>query len=557
MGDSGLGVFENDAESFIAHTVNEDGRFFVAHAEERASTAGPKGPKYHVLVDRLRGTAIRFHWDLDMWAVPNGDGYGVVDLPGHGPWVLRFDGELVELVAPGRGGSYHPASQLFSPDGGATYFGGTGVLRVDLASGGSATLGDHQGRLEEIDDGFLMVGDRGGPEARVQRYTWADDLVEEWTIPAESLGDHAGGFATFSPASEWLVRSGRQFWDLETSSGIGGFEDWNAVVFADARTGTDLFRVHGASKCGGGWLADGTGLVVSTTVGMAILRPDELRLEFLADPVPLGEAALPEPSSIWYQEPQAHPSPSDPRLFLGEGYVFSTDGTVLAQVARGSWTSDGSEVYRSSVWHGAGDGCGGYYGPPTGGLAPRFEEAPFSDVIRLRPAVPGAALFAFPTAESAVLALVDDDVLLTVVNAEEPDEPPHWCIASELCSIAPSPDGQRIAYFEHAGGDRWLGVARADGSEARRLAEARPLHDAVPPVWSPDGATIYIERGPPPETDGIGGDTDILAVDATTGAVRVLVDSDGYDAGPRVSADGSTIVYMHAPAVGVAGLCCA
>ena len=112
--------------------------------------------------------------------------------------------------------------------------------------------------------------------------------------------------------------------------------------------------------------------------------------------------------------------------------------------------------------------------------------------------------------------------------------------------LALSPDGAQIAYFEHdPGGARWLGVARPDGSEARRLTEVRPLHDPVPPAWSPDSQTLYVERGPPPGTDGIGGDTDILAVDVDSGAARLLVDSHGYDAGPQVSPDGTTLVYMH------------
>ena len=90
-----------------------------------------------------------------------------------------------------------------------------------------------------------------------------------------------------------------------------------------------------------------------------------------------------------------------------------------------------------------------------------------------------------------------------------------------------------------------------DGSEARRLAEARPVHDPVPPVWSPDGATIYVEQGPPPGTDGMGGDIDIVAVSVATGEARLLVDTDWFDGGPQVSPDGSMVVYIHQnPAAG-------
>lgn len=78
--------------------------------------------------------------------------------------------------------------------------------------------------------------------------------------------------------------------------------------------------------------------------------------------------------------------------------------------------------------------------------------------------------------------------------------------------VAPSPDGTQLAYFEVASDGYWLGIARSDGSEARRLAETRQVHTPVPPVWTPDAGTIYVERGPPAGANGIGGDTDILAV---------------------------------------------
>jgi len=112
--------------------------------------------------------------------------------------------------------------------------------------------------------------------------------------------------------------------------------------------------------------------------------------------------------------------------------------------------------------------------------------------------------------------------------------------------LVPSPDGAFVAYFEHEGDQRWLGIARIDGTDVRRLAETRPLHDPVPPVWSPDGSTIYVEQGTPPGTIGIGGDTGILAVDVATGDARVLVEAEGFSGGPQVSPDGSMIAYMHA-----------
>ena len=110
-------------------------------------------------------------------------------------------------------------------------------------------------------------------------------------------------------------------------------------------------------------------------------------------------------------------------------------------------------------------------------------------------------------------------------------------------SSLPSPDGEFVAYFEHERGERWLGVARMDGSEARRVAEVRPLHDPVPPVWSPDGSTIFAEHGPEAEAGSQGLPIEILAVDVDTGATRVVVDSTTGGSSPAVSADGSTLAF--------------
>lgn len=119
-------------------------------------------------------------------------------------------------------------------------------------------------------------------------------------------------------------------------------------------------------------------------------------------------------------------------------------------------------------------------------------------------------------------------------------------LPQNVVEIAPSPEGARLAYFEHAtDGRRWLGVANIDGTQPRRLAEARPVHDPVPPVWSPDGRTIYVEHGS--TIEGIGGPTAILAVDATSGEVRVLVDNETSGYGHAVSPDGTTVAFSSDP----------
>ena len=136
---------------------------------------------------------------------------------------------------------------------------------------------------------------------------------------------------------------------------------------------------------------------------------------------------------------------------------------------------------------------------------------------------------------------------------------PGWCVIdpSEGTStslaglppfatfVTPSPSGALLAYYEHDTNRQWLAVAAIDGTSPRRLIELRPVHDLVPPAWSPDETTIYVERGPPEDAGGIGGDIDILAVDLASGAATLLVDTDFFAGGPQPSPDGSTVAYMY------------
>ena len=62
-----------------------------------------------------------------------------------------------------------------------------------------------------------------------------------------------------------------------------------------------------------------------------------------------------------------------------------------------------------------------------------------------------------------------------------------------------SPDGERIAFVSDRTGEESIWVARADGSDPRRLSLGKD-DIWVSPEWSPDGKAIYASRFLPSRT---------------------------------------------------------
>jgi len=95
-----------------------------------------------------------------------------------------------------------------------------------------------------------------------------------------------------------------------------------------------------------------------------------------------------------------------------------------------------------------------------------------------------------------------------------------------------SPDGRRLAFFQHRG----LFVVDRDGAERRAVAADLPyLRQAS---WSPDGQQLLIVAGHYQD------DFELYAADAGGGAISRLTENDRLEDGPVWAPDGSSIVFM-------------
>ena len=88
-----------------------------------------------------------------------------------------------------------------------------------------------------------------------------------------------------------------------------------------------------------------------------------------------------------------------------------------------------------------------------------------------------------------------------------------------------------------------LFVVAADGGAARQLTFGA-FDDGGPLSWTPDGRSIVFAAIRGPEADRQVMNSDVIAVDVASGALRTLTSRDGPDAKPLVSPDGSRIAWL-------------
>ena len=123
-----------------------------------------------------------------------------------------------------------------------------------------------------------------------------------------------------------------------------------------------------------------------------------------------------------------------------------------------------------------------------------------------------------------------------IANADG-SQPRRVLTAPSTDSVALSPNGQSIAFFQTGGGppgDLW--TVAASGGAARRLTfdEAVGGH----PVWMPDGRTIVFPSAR-------GGSVTLWQIRADGGSPQPLTFGAGSDIDPDISVDGRTLVYTN------------
>jgi Tol biopolymer transport system component len=108
-------------------------------------------------------------------------------------------------------------------------------------------------------------------------------------------------------------------------------------------------------------------------------------------------------------------------------------------------------------------------------------------------------------------------------------------------SLAPSPDGTRIAFAAQHDGVVQIATMGIDGTDLRWLTQytqdIRTLLISPTPAWSPDGSRIaYVDPN-----------GQIAAVDVDGSHQTELTSDPGVDQWPAWSPDGSTIAYSNSP----------
>ena len=106
-----------------------------------------------------------------------------------------------------------------------------------------------------------------------------------------------------------------------------------------------------------------------------------------------------------------------------------------------------------------------------------------------------------------------------------------------------SPDGSRLAYTLGLNDGSWqIATMAADGSDVQVLTSGPGIHEV--PTWSPDGRWLAYDYSPllpsDPEFH-----TTLWRIDADGTNPRLLGDPHGFDVEPRISPDGTSIVFQR------------
>jgi serine/threonine protein kinase len=228
--------------------------------------------------------------------------------------------------------------------------------------------------------------------------------------------------------------------------------------------------------------------------GFASLSPDARMVAFSS------ESAPETPDQIWVKN-------------LGQGDPIQiTFGDVRA--IRPTWSPQGDQIVFARP------GQGLWSIPPLGGQPRQLIDS------GRRPR--------FSTDGRRLVFLRGEDIW--IANADG-SQPRRVLTAPFVDSVALSPDGQSIAFFQTQGGppgDLW--TVAASGGAARRLTfdEAAGGH----PVWTPDGRTIVFPSAR-------AGSLTLWQIRADGGSPRPLTFGAGSDVDPDISADGTTLVYTN------------
>ncbi|MYD64399.1 MAG: hypothetical protein F4X26_00130 [Chloroflexi bacterium] len=330
--------------------------------------------------------------------------------------------------------------KLFDFDGGYVLArDGDNFRVVDLAVGTSVRLSPHadaahafppsvrshhppssfrDAELLETTDGFaLLLPGAVGYRSRLLRYRWPDELLSDvsfdYVTAFEFRDGRAGNVSEtgykLSPDGRYIAVTsllwGRESGSVETAL--------TTVSVLDAGTGEELMRIGGAVfpvrylgigvavENPGVWLADSSGLVVNTFIGLQIATLDG---EWLPVPQHLSRGRL-------------LPSPDDPTLFLhDEGTVVDLEGEMRVSVTgdaseypglygdrdstwwRGTWGETSREL-RLRSWPTVGRG----YVPVWTVMYPAIQPPPFEPSVSAELVVDGCLhLESEPTAEPPV-----------------------------------------------------------------------------------------------------------------------------------------------------------